>query len=56
MSKDKSVRDVARAPVELIKDFGDAILSISKQESAKQIAELKSEHSQKMRSKKVIAR
>jgi hypothetical protein len=42
MSKNKSARDVARAPVELVKDFGDAILSISKQESDEQTAALKS--------------
>jgi hypothetical protein len=56
MSKNKSVRDVARAPAELIKDFGDAILSISKQESDEQIAALKSEQTEKARNRKVMAR
>ena len=47
MSKNKTIRDAARAPVELIKDFGDAIVSISKQESDGKIAALKSEQSKK---------
>jgi hypothetical protein len=56
MSKNKTVRDVARAPAELIKDVGDAILSISRQESDEQMAALKSEHSKKSRNRKVMAR
>jgi hypothetical protein len=56
MPKNKSVRDVARAPVELIKDFGDAMLSISKQESNEQMAALKSEQTKKARNRKVTAR
>jgi hypothetical protein len=56
MSKNKSVRDAARAPAELIKDVGDAILSISKQESDEQMAALKSEHSKKTRNRKATAR
>jgi hypothetical protein len=56
MSKNKSVRDVARAPSELIKDFGEAILSISKQESDEQLAAIKSEQTKKARNRKVMAR
>jgi hypothetical protein len=56
MSKNKSVRDVARAPAELIKDFGEAILSISKQESDEQLAAIKSEQTKKARNRKVMAR
>jgi hypothetical protein len=56
MSKNKSVKDVARAPVELIKDVGDAMLSISRQESDEQTAALKSEHSKKARNPKATAR
>jgi hypothetical protein len=56
MSKNKTLRDVARAPAEIIKDFGDAILSISRQESDEQMAALKSEHSKKTRERKVTAR
>jgi hypothetical protein len=56
MSKDKPVRDVILAPVELIKNVGEAIVSISKQESDEQMAALKSEHSKKTRNRKVMAR
>jgi hypothetical protein len=56
MSKNKSVRDVARAPAELIKDVGEAILSISKQKSDEQIAALKSGRSKQTRNRKVMAR
>jgi len=56
MSKTKSIKDVVLAPVELIKNTGDAILSISKQESDEKIAELKAGNPKKTRSKKVIAR
>ena len=55
MSKSKSVRDVVRVPAELIKDVGEAILSISKRESDEQIAALKSEQSKKTRNRKVMA-
>jgi hypothetical protein len=55
MSKNKSIRDVARAPAELIKDVGEAILSISKQESDEQMAALKSEQSKKTRNRKAMA-
>ena len=37
----KIVKDVIFAPVELFNNVGEAILSISKQESDKQISELK---------------
>ena len=56
MSKDKSIRDVARAPAEIIKDFGDAILSISRQESDEKMAALKSAHFKKTRNRKAMAR
>jgi len=48
--------DGHQAPAEIIKDFGDAILSISKQESDEQMAALKSEQTKKARNQKVMAR
>jgi len=52
MSKNKSVRDVVLAPVELIKDVGEAMLSISRQKSDEQIARLKANKPKKRETKK----
>ena len=52
MSKIKSVKDVVLAPVELIKNLGEAILSISKQQSDEQMAELKASNPKKRETEK----
>jgi len=50
--KNKPIRELVLAPVELIKDFGEAIVSISKQESDEKIAALKAGHPVKRKTKK----
>jgi hypothetical protein len=52
MAKNKPIRELVLAPVELIKDFGEAIVSISKQESDEKIAALKAGHPVKRKTKK----
>ena len=54
-SKVKSLKNVITAPVDLFRNIGDAILSISKQESDEQTAKLKADNAKSPRTRDVIA-